>query len=71
VSKEAKIGLLLGLVFIVAIAIVLKGVRRNSNSDPGDQLAKNGIIPSQPDPGLSNGSGLDMPDAVSQFDENS
>jgi nucleoid-associated protein YgaU len=29
-SKEAKIGLLLGLVFIVAIAVVLRGVHRDS-----------------------------------------
>jgi len=29
-SKEAKVGLLLGLVFIVAIAVVLRGVHQNS-----------------------------------------
>ena len=71
-SKEAKIGLLLGLVFIVAIAVVLKGVHRNSNSDPGDLLAGNGHVESQSDAetGLGNDGGLDIQKAARQFNEN-
>ena len=69
-SKEAKIGLLLGLVFIIAIAIVLKGVHQNSNSDPGDLLAQNGQVKNQTAPGADHVEGLDMQDAVRRFNEN-
>jgi len=45
-SKEAKIGLLLGLVFIVAIAVVLRGVHRDSLTI-SDESA--GLSKSQPE----------------------
>ena len=44
VSKEAKLGLLLGLVFIVAIAVVLRGVHKNRGELLDEKLAINGDI---------------------------
>ena len=38
-SREAKIGLLMGLVFIVGIALLLRGVQQNSNQMLEDELA--------------------------------
>ncbi len=67
-SKEAKIGLLLGLVFIIAIAVVLKRVHNNSNSEPGNMLGLNGTTEGHTDPGSGNGNGIEMPKLVGQFD---
>ena len=64
-SKEAKIGLLLGLVFIVAIAVVLRGVHQNSTSDLSEQLAVNGDI-ENPN-GEQNIEALDIPKATQQL----
>ena len=44
-SKEAKIGLLMGLVFIVGIALLLRGVQQNSNQMLEEELAiSSGVV---------------------------
>ena len=55
-SKEAKVGLLLGLLFIVAIAVVLRGVHQNSSDVLAEQLAINGNIEASTEPTGDNGS---------------
>ncbi|KPK74606.1 MAG: hypothetical protein AMJ79_13620 [Phycisphaerae bacterium SM23_30] len=64
VSKEAKIGLLLGLVFIVAIAVVLRGVHQNTTSELG-QLAANGDIEAAASEATLDA--LDIPEAAQQL----
>ena len=68
-SKEAKIGLLLGLVFIIAIAVVLKGVHQNTSTEPGDLLMQNGTMESHNETDLDNGVGLDIQEAVRQLNQ--
>jgi nucleoid-associated protein YgaU len=66
VTKEAKMGLLIGLVFIVAIAVVLRGVHQSTEQGWEEQLSINGDIVTHEEAGGSEE--LNLPEVVRQFE---
>ncbi|MBN2375481.1 MAG: LysM peptidoglycan-binding domain-containing protein [Sedimentisphaerales bacterium] len=65
-SKEAKIGLLMGLVFIVGIALLLRGVQQNSNQMLEDELAISSDVVAGDSAGVSEG--MNLTEAARQLD---
>jgi len=64
-TREAKVGLLLGLVFIVAIAVVLSDVHQNSTNYVDETLALSEVGQGSPDKAVSEGVNLSV--AVKQL----
>lgn len=64
-TREAKVGLLLGLVFIVAIAVVLSDVHQNSTNYVDETLALSEVEEGTPDKAVSEGVNLSV--AVKQL----
>ncbi len=66
-SKEAKIGLLMGLVFIVGIGLLLRGVQQNSNQMLDEELAINSDVVAGSSAAVPES--VNLPEAVRQLDE--
>ncbi len=64
-TREAKVGLLLGLVFIVAIAVVLSDVHQNSTDYINETLALSDVEKGAPEKAISEGVNLSV--AVKQL----
>ena len=67
-SKEAKVGLLLGLVFIVGIAVILRGVHEDSQDETAERLVVTPIDSSETDRAVSDAV-KDLVDPIEQRDD--
>lgn len=65
-TKEAKMGLLLGLAFIVAIAVVLRGVHRGTEQPWEERLSIDREVVAQD---TAESERLNLPEAVRQFEQ--